>query len=104
MNQQTDSLAKPEKTKVKKLWSTFFLTGIAWIMLALGLTGVTVTFYYFDVISFGEGLIIDPFGLIILFLSLIPVLLGFPLLLTLSKISKDLRFIRDSIKEEDVVE
>lgn len=101
MSQPIDSYAAPNKPTVKTMWSAFFLTGIAWVMLVVGLAGVAVTFYYFEVVSFEEELILDPFGLILLFLSLIPILLGFPLLLTLSRISKDLRFIRDRIKGED---
>lgn len=79
-------------------WRAIFLKLVGWLILVVGLAGAAASYYYMNIITFSPTVIIDPFGIIAFLLSLALAALGFPLLLTLSYLVKEIAAIRRSIE------
>ncbi len=88
--QTNRTLSVPWQSKVLKL--------LGWFLLLFGLAGAGASIYFMKFIIFSPEIIIDPFGAIVFLMCLFPVLVGFPLLITLSHITKELQRIRQRIE------
>jgi hypothetical protein len=83
-------------------WQSKILNLLGWIILLFGLTGAAAVFYYMQIITFSPSIVIDPFGMIAFLLCLALAALGFPLLITLSYLVKEIASIRQSIEQQAV--